>query len=141
MGTPTILRPGAITREMLSAVIGEVQVARSILAPLREGETVASPGMKYKHYAPKADVIVIVGTPENTAKKVCELYNFAEMQGKSVEIAATLQTKGFYKGKKYAILGDRNHPETLCASLFSSLRSMDEHADMILAEGIPTDNA
>lgn len=141
VGTPTILRPGAITREMLSAVIGEVQVARSILAPLREGETVASPGMKYKHYAPKADVIVIVGTPENTAKKVCELYNFAEMQGKSVEIAATLQTKGFYKGKKYAILGDRNHPETLCASLFSSLRSMDEHADMILAEGIPTDNA
>ena len=71
VGTPTILRPGAITREMLSAVIGEVQVARSILAPLREGETVASPGMKYKHYAPKADVIVIVGTPENTAKKVC----------------------------------------------------------------------
>ena len=141
VGTPTILRPGAITREMLSAVIGEVQVARSILAPLQEGETVASPGMKYKHYAPKADVIVIVGTPENTAKKVCELYNFAEMQGKSVEIAATLQTKGFYKGKKYAILGDRNHPETLCASLFSSLRSMDEHADMILAEGIPTDNA
>ena len=140
-GAPTILRPGAITLEMLSAVVGEVQVAKSILAPLGQGETAASPGMKYKHYAPKAEVVVITGETQKIAKKVCEMYNLAEMQGKNVEIAATIQTKGFYKGKKCVILGDRNHPETLCATLFSSLRNIDERADLILAEGIPTDHA
>ena len=140
-GAPTILRPGAITLEMLSAVVGDVQVAKSILAPLGQGETAASPGMKYKHYAPKAEVVVITGETQKIAKKVCEMYNLAEMQGKNVEIAATIQTKGFYKGKKCVILGDRNHPETLCATLFSSLRNIDERADLILAEGIPTDHA
>ncbi|MBR4019608.1 MAG: threonylcarbamoyl-AMP synthase, partial [Clostridia bacterium] len=51
VGTPTILRPGGITREMLEAVIGPVELASSILSPLKEGETAASPGMKYRHYA------------------------------------------------------------------------------------------
>ena len=46
VGTPTILRPGAVTREMLAAVVGEVALSPSLLAPLRDGEVAASPGMK-----------------------------------------------------------------------------------------------
>ena len=49
VGTPTILRPGAVTKEMLAAVLGEVALAPSILAPLGAGEKAASPGMKYNH--------------------------------------------------------------------------------------------
>jgi L-threonylcarbamoyladenylate synthase len=135
-GEPTILRPGAVTREMLSALIGEAQVADSILQPMKEGETAASPGMKYKHYAPNAEVVIVLGTPEQAARKINSLVREAEAEGKRCEIAATEQTKLYYKGKKHVVLGDRNEPVTLCANLFSALREMDEHADVIFAEGI-----
>jgi L-threonylcarbamoyladenylate synthase len=139
VGAPTILRPGAITREMLEAVIGEVRVANSILNPMRDGEIAASPGMKYKHYSPNAEVVVVNGEPERVARAINALYRQSEAEGIDCEIAATEQTKRFYKGKKYAILGDRETPGTLCANLFSALREMDKRADRIYAEGIPSD--
>ena len=58
-GIPTILRPGAVTREMLSEVIGRVDVAKAVTEGMKDGETAASPGMKYKHYAPKARIIIV----------------------------------------------------------------------------------
>ena len=137
VGEPTILRPGAITQEMLAALIGEVRVADSILTPMKDGEIAASPGMRYQHYAPNAEVVVILGTPERAAKRINALYREAEAEGKTPEIAATEQTKSFYRGKRYHLLGDRDKPETLCANLFSALREMDCRADIILAEGIP----
>ncbi|NLI55044.1 MAG: threonylcarbamoyl-AMP synthase [Clostridiales bacterium] len=140
VGEPTILRPGAITREMLAALIGEVRVAESILRPMKDGETAASPGMKYQHYSPNAEVVAVIGSPVNTAKRIGALYRAAEAEGKTVEIAATEQTKPFYKGMRHVVLGDRNEPETLCANLFSALREMDERADLILAEGIPAED-
>ena len=57
--TPVILRPGAVTKEMIEEVIGEVQVAKAVLEGMDNNETAASPGMKYKHYAPKARVIIV----------------------------------------------------------------------------------
>ena len=54
-----ILRPGAVTREMLLEVCGEVVIDPAILNEVGEGEKVASPGMKYKHYSPKADIIMV----------------------------------------------------------------------------------
>ena len=57
--TPTILRPGAVTKEMLEAVIGKVEVAKAVLEGMGNDEVAASPGMKYKHYAPKAKVILV----------------------------------------------------------------------------------
>lgn len=56
---PRILRPGGITPEMLTEVLGEVEIDDAVYAKLREGETAASPGMKYKHYAPKAQIILV----------------------------------------------------------------------------------
>jgi len=139
---PTILRPGAITQEMLSAVLGEIRVADSILSPLGEGETAASPGMKYKHYAPKAEVIVVNGEQKKTAEKICFLYeDMLNRHGRRPLILGTLQNLSFYIDKNCAILGDRNHPESLCSALFSALRDADEQADVILAEGIPAAHA
>lgn len=66
---PTILRPGAVTREMLSEVIGRVDIARAVTEGMADGETAASPGMKYKHYAPKAKIIII-----NAGRKKYEKY-------------------------------------------------------------------
>jgi len=140
VGEPTILRPGAITREMLAAVIGEVRISDSILNPMKDGEVAASPGMKYQHYAPNAEVVVILGTPEQAAKRINALYREAEAEGKSVEIAATKQTRQYYRDKRNTVLGDRNEPETLCANLFAALREMDTRAELILAEGIPAED-
>ena len=55
---PTVLRPGAVTKEMLEGVIGEVEVANAVLHGMKDNETAASPGMKYKHYAPQARVVL-----------------------------------------------------------------------------------
>lgn len=59
---PVLLRPGGVTLEEMTAVIGEIKVADAVLKDLKEGETAASPGMKYKHYAPRADITVVRGS-------------------------------------------------------------------------------
>lgn len=68
--TPTILRPGAITKEMLEEVIGEVKIAKAVTEGMKDGETAASPGMKYKHYAPKAKIIILNADREKYEKYV-----------------------------------------------------------------------
>lgn len=61
---PKLLRPGGITLEELQAVIGEVQVDKGVLSRLDEGARVESPGMKYKHYAPKTKVVLLKASRE-----------------------------------------------------------------------------
>lgn len=58
---PRLLRPGGVTLTQLCEVIGEVDLDDAVLNPLKDGEKVASPGMKYQHYAPKADVTLVKG--------------------------------------------------------------------------------
>ena len=67
---PTVLRPGGITVEQLRAVLGEVHVDPAVTNPMKEGQAAASPGMKYKHYAPKARVILLDGDGEAFADYV-----------------------------------------------------------------------
>lgn len=62
--TPTLLRPGGVTVEEIRNTIGEVRVDDAVLHELHDGETAASPGMKYKHYAPKADITILKGSLE-----------------------------------------------------------------------------
>lgn len=138
VGEPTILRPGAVTREMLETVIGPVRLADSILKPLGTREVAASPGMKYKHYAPNARVIVVDGTPEQTARCVLSLYYDLLEQGKTVEVLSTAQTEMRYRGIAATEIGDRDHPETMCANLFTMLRDVGDACDVVLAEGIGT---
>lgn len=57
-----IFRPGCVTREMLLEVCGDVIIDHAILHELEAGQTAASPGMKYKHYSPKADVVMVEGS-------------------------------------------------------------------------------
>lgn len=140
VGEPTILRPGAVTREMLEAVIGPVRLAPSILNPLGEREVAASPGMKYKHYAPDAEVHVVEGDPKPAAKRIRALYNAYEAEGKTVAILGTEQTMQSYRNLNAYSLGDREEPETLCTNLFSLLRDVGAHCDVILAEGVDTAN-
>lgn len=67
---PRLLRPGAITLEMLKSVLGDVDVDEAVLKPLAKGATAASPGMKYKHYSPKADITIVNGTLDDFVRYV-----------------------------------------------------------------------
>lgn len=58
---PVLLRPGGITKKQLESVIGEIRVADAVLNPMKAGESAPSPGMKYKHYAPKAEISIVRG--------------------------------------------------------------------------------
>lgn len=60
---PRLLRPGGVTLPMLRAVAGEVEVDPAVTHALEKGAVAASPGMKYKHYAPRAHVVLVRGTP------------------------------------------------------------------------------
>lgn len=144
VGTPTILRPGAVTKEMLESVIGPVELADCLLKPMEAGEKALSPGMKYKHYAPKAQVYVVTGAPQKAAERILERYVELQGQGKKVSIAGTNQTMAYYEGKGIpaVLMGDREEPVSLCARLFTLLRELDEGgAEAILCEGIPPEGA
>ena len=67
---PTLLRPGGITPAQLEAVLGEIQISPAVFEKLKEGEKAESPGMKYKHYAPSAQVTIIKGSFESYKKFV-----------------------------------------------------------------------
>lgn len=67
---PTLLRPGGITFEQLKEVLPDVQISTGVLNQLPEGAKVRSPGMKYKHYAPKAEVTILDGDREQYAAYV-----------------------------------------------------------------------
>lgn len=70
--TPQILRPGAITEEMIAAAIGAAGTDQAVYRGLTEGERPKAPGMKYRHYAPKAPVILFEGAPEDTAQAILD---------------------------------------------------------------------
>lgn len=61
-GPAVLLRPGGVTREMLEAALGEpVALGKGVMEPLPEGEKALSPGLKHRHYAPRAQVVVVLG--------------------------------------------------------------------------------
>ena len=67
---PRLLRPGGLPLEDLRAVLGEVAVDRAVLSPLDPGEKPRAPGMKYRHYAPRAPVTVVSGEGRRTARYI-----------------------------------------------------------------------
>ena len=66
---PMILRPGAITKEMFEEVIGEVTIDRTLIRP-DSRQVPKAPGMKYRHYAPKADLTIIEGPLEKVTAEI-----------------------------------------------------------------------
>ena len=67
---PRLLRPGGLSLEELEGVLGHVDVDKAVVAPIAEGEQARAPGMKYRHYAPKAPVTVVTGAPDRSAQEI-----------------------------------------------------------------------
>ncbi|MEM2971846.1 MAG: L-threonylcarbamoyladenylate synthase [Candidatus Bathyarchaeia archaeon] len=136
---PQILRPGGTPYEELSKVLGVVELHPVIVAekPVLVKEA-RSPGMKHKHYAPNADLIVIEGEVSAMREKVKELAAFYMEKGRKVGILATDETVGCYMADVVKSLGSRNDLAIIAKNLFRLLREFDlEGVDVIIAEGIP----
>ena len=127
---PCVLRPGAVTPDQIAAVAGACQVAPSVMRPLKEGESAPSPGMRHRHYAPRAKMTVFVGADEAVAAALCAQYDQA---GDAVILAqdGLLPRLG---GRRAFSLGST--PQEGAHLLFQRLREMDElGCDWILAQG------
>lgn len=132
---PCILRPGGITLEMLKEIEDKIYIDPAIMTGYNKNLKPKAPGMKYRHYAPKAEVKIINGTLENTIEKIKQLTEEYEVQGKRVGIMSTDETKNFYEKGTVISLGSRKDLETVARNLFSALRSFDsKNIDIILSE-------
>lgn len=114
---PRVLRPGGVTVEQLRAVLGEVAVDDAVLHQLKDGERAASPGMKYKHYAPKADITIVRGS----------LAQFQRFVAAREETAFVLCFSGEEKYFAHTVTYGRADDDSAQANrLFDALRELDE---------------
>ena len=136
---PQILRPGGITYEDLKRVLGRVSIHPSALAKSKiYVKHARSPGMKYRHYAPKAEVILVEGETDLIVEKIRELAKQYVKAGKKVGILATDENVGKYEVGAVKSLGSRKDLSTAAKNLFRLLREFDEEkVDLIIAEGLP----
>ena len=129
---PRILRPGGITREQLTSVIGSVTIDDSVMRQLGPDEAAPSPGMRYRHYAPRGHLTLVKGGREAVASRIRALY--AEKPNSCV-IARTINLP-LYKGLRVFDMGE--DALTAARNLFSILRQMDDlDVEYILAESFP----
>jgi L-threonylcarbamoyladenylate synthase len=138
---PVLLRPGGTALEALRKAIGEVKLHPFILAEAElPAEQARSPGMQHKHYAPKAQVILIEGVVPAVMSKVKELTAACWMQDKRVGVLATDETAWAYEAEVVKSMGSRRNVDAMAPNLFRLLREFDnENVDVILAEGVPTE--
>ena len=148
---PTLLRPGAITLEDLTEVLGEKPEVDPTLVgkKMEDGFIPKAPGMKYRHYAPKAEMILFCaveekGSEDKISKRIAE---YLEEEGlkfleEQIAILCAEESKHLYKDlvkKKdisLKILGRRNEPLSMTHNLFRILRECDEEGiGLILSEG------
>jgi L-threonylcarbamoyladenylate synthase len=137
---PTVLRPGPVTVEELRKILGEVEVHPVAKAEAPTEAVVAqAPGMKYRHYAPRAEVVVVEGPIRYVASKIQELAEKYGREGKKVGIMATKETARKYRTDVVKVVGPRGNPVAVAKNLFRVLREFDDEAvDVVLAEGLET---
>ena len=124
---PRLLRPGGITLEQLREVLGEVEVDPAVTRLMGAGEQPRAPGMKYRHYAPKAPVTVVTGAPETSAAYIAR--HAGERDGiicfdEFANLFAARKESGLVKE-----LGPAADKEEQARHIFDALRAFD-HTDV-----------
>ncbi len=136
---PQILRPGYVTQQMLEAVLGQVEMDRAVIDP-ESGQAPKAPGMKYRHYAPKAELQIVEGASETVIEYINSRTKEAQMQGKKIGVIATTATAAQYSADVIKNLGDREDEAAIAKNLFHVLREFDEeNVDGIYSESFSSD--
>ena len=113
---PRLLRPGAVTPEQLKKVLPDLVIDDAVLEQLKEGEKAASPGMKYKHYAPKTEAFLVEGCSNS----------FVRFVNQKNDCAAVCFEEEYYDINIPKIsYGSKRNESTLAQNVFSVLRDVD----------------
>lgn len=133
--TAVILRPGAVTFEMLEQLLGHAEIDPAVMGR-SDGDIVPrAPGMKYKHYSPKAEVIMVSGEREKVVEKINGLISLNTGNGLKTGVLSTDETKSFYDCEVVLSLGKREDETELGSNLFKALREFDElKVDVVYSE-------
>ena len=116
---PRLLRPGGLPLEALEQVIGPISVDKAVVSPLQEGEQPKAPGMKYRHYAPKAPVTVFTGAPEASAREI------ARRVGPTTGIICFDEFVHLFPQQEVHALGPSNDKLAQAQRVFDALRTFD----------------
>ncbi len=131
---PKILRPGMVTLEMINEAIGSVQLTSG------EGKKVRSPGVKYEHYKPEAEITIVKGPQAAVSRHILFRIHEDEAEGKKSGVICFDQTKRNYTGNIIS-LGSRFNLKEVGKNLYSALRQTDELGlDTVYAEALTEEN-
>lgn len=137
---PVILRPGYISLEMLRDLLGDVRVDPGITSEGEERNVrPKAPGMRYRHYAPKAPLTIVEGPTEAVIRKINELSLEQMAAGRRVGVIATDETKNRYHADSVLDIGSRSDDEAIARHLFRVLRTFDDEGmDVLYTESFDT---
>ena len=108
----------------------------SVLRPLKQGEIVRSPGMKYKHYAPDGSLVIVKGSAEKVAREICALYDESDGEKRILALEAHIP---LYGNRRVFSLGA--DAKSMANRLFDALREMDaERVNAIFSEAVPAED-
>lgn len=138
---PILLRPGAVTMEMLQETVGQVEIDPAVAEPMREGIHPKAPGMKYRHYAPSAQLTLVEGEQDAVVARIRYLVKERLGQKYRVGVICTDETRQYYKEGDVLSVGLRSREETIAHNLFAVLREFDDlKVDFIYSESFSKDH-
>ena len=136
---PQILRPGFITQEMLSEVLGDVETDVTILSA-DSGQAPKAPGMKYRHYAPKGDLTIVTGPQEKVVEYINSEVAKALLAGEKTGVIGTEEVLDKYHAQVVKSVGSRDDELSIGRHLYTILREFDdENVTRIYSESFETE--
>lgn len=122
---PMILRPGYITEEMLDRVLGQVEIDQTLFKADSNLHPKA-PGMKYRHYAPKGELVLVEGNPEAVVSYINEQTRMRKERGEKTGVIGTSEMAGRYEADSVKIAGSREDEAAIARQLYTFLREFDD---------------
>lgn len=122
---PMILRPGYITLEMLEQVLGTVEIDCAIV-DVNSKQAPKAPGMKYRHYAPKGELVLVEGEAESVLAYINAQTKLHKQRGEKTGIIGTSEMASRYEADVIKIAGSRDDEEAIARQLYNFLREFDD---------------
>ncbi len=117
---PRLLRPGGVTPEQLISVLGQLAIDQAVTGQLAPDSVVKAPGMKYRHYAPAAPVVIVSGSREKAAQYICSHFQPGD------RVLCFEEELPLYKDCSPLAYGKEADVQSLSAGLFAALRELDD---------------
>lgn len=136
---PQILRPGYVTKEMLSGILGEVDTDVTIMDG-DSGQAPRAPGMKYRHYAPRGELLIVEGKPQRVIDYINSHAAADKAAGEKTGIICTEECMEQYRADCVKCVGSRSREDSIARNLYAVLREFDdENVTRIYSESFAVD--